>query len=98
MYFPRDRRTRTASRKGSAPAATSAEYSPRECPAAQAGRTPVSAARTRKAATLTVKIAGCVFSVIRSSSSVPRKQRAAMSRDSASDASSKVRRATGYAS
>ena len=40
MYWPRRRTVRTASASESAPAATSAEYSPRLWPATQSGRTP----------------------------------------------------------
>ena len=63
---------RTASAKLSVPAATCADHSPSECPAAMAGCTPCSAS-TRQAATLTVMMAGWVFSVSRKSSSGPSK-------------------------
>ena len=46
MYFPRRRTRRTASANASAPAATSAEYSPKLWPATKSGRTPFSS-RTR---------------------------------------------------
>ena len=42
MYLPARRTRRTASANDSAPAATSAEYSPRLCPATKSGRTPFS--------------------------------------------------------
>jgi hypothetical protein len=57
MSCPRWRTVATASARDSVPAATSAEYSPRLCPATQSGRTP-RASRTRKAATLTARMAG----------------------------------------
>ena len=62
---PRARTRRTASSSESAPAATSAEYSPSEWPAAKRGAGSVgyrsrSAART---AALIVTIAGCAFAV-----------------------------------
>ena len=47
MYSPRRLTVRTASAKPIAPAATSAEYSPRLCPATQSGRAP-RASRGRK--------------------------------------------------
>jgi hypothetical protein len=50
--------------KGKRSAATCADHSPSEWPAASAGSTPCSAS-TRAAATLTVMMAGCVFSVRR---------------------------------
>ena len=71
--MPRAFTDRTASAKLNVPAATCADHSPSECPAANAGSIPCSAS-TRAAATLTVKIAGCVFSVSRRSSSGPSKQ------------------------
>jgi len=58
--------------KAEVPAATWADHSPSECPAARAGCTPCSAS-TRHAATLTVKMAGWVFSVSFRSSSGPSK-------------------------
>ena len=55
MYSPRRRTVRTASAKPIAPAATSAEYSPRLCPATQSGRAP-RASRGRRAARLAARI------------------------------------------
>ena len=72
MAAPRAFTARTASAKESVPAMTCADHSPSEWPAASAGATPCSA-RTRAAATLTVMMAGCVFSVSRRSSSGPSK-------------------------
>ena len=57
-----------------APAATSAEYSPKLCPATNAGASIPSASIARNAATETVRIAGCVFSVNCKSSAGPSKQ------------------------
>src|SRR5579862_3545790 len=55
-------------------------------------------ASTRQAATDTVKIAGCVFAVSFSSSSVPAQHIAEIENPSALSASSNVARATGYIS
>ena len=62
MYRPRRRTMRSASPNANVPAATFAEYSPRLCPATNAGASPRDA-RSRAAAVLTARIAGCVFSV-----------------------------------
>src|SRR5262249_45822106 len=78
-----------ASAKDKTPAATSAEYSPSECPATKLGVTPFSAS-TRCAAIETVKIAGCVNSVSLSCSSGPSKQSFESEKPRASSASSKV--------
>ncbi len=86
MSSPRRRTTRTASAKDRAPATTSAEYSPRLWPAAIAGARPRSAS-TAAAATLAVRIAGCVFAVSWSSVSGPSKQSRARSNPRASLAS-----------
>ena len=58
----------------SAPAATSAEYSPSECPATAPAAGRSRARSTRSAATLVARIAGCAFAVSVSSSSGPSKQ------------------------
>ncbi len=97
MNSPRLRTTRTASRKRSAPATTSAEYSPRLCPAARLGVRPRSA-QTRAAATLAVSTAGCVFAVSARSLSGPSNASFARSMPSASFASSKTALAAGEAS
>ena len=76
---PRVRVSRTASAKASAPAATSALYSPRLCPATKAGegRSGRSVCSTRSAATLVVRMAGCALLVAVSVSAGPLKQRSA---------------------
>src|SRR4029077_17476184 len=79
----------------SEPAATSAEYSPRLCPATKSGSKPFSAA-TRNTATEQVKMAGCVFAVCFSSSSVPSKHIFEIENPSALSASSNTSRATAY--
>ena len=86
---PRAFTARTASAKESVPATTCADHSPSEWPAASAGSTPCSAS-TRAAATLTVMMAGCVFSVSRRSSSGPSKQSCESGKPSAASASAKV--------
>src|SRR6266566_4051435 len=98
MYLPRLRTVRTASAKPIVPAATCAEYSPRLCPATNAGCLIPFSCSTRQAATETVRMAGCVFSVRRSWSSGPSKQNCESLVPSASSASSKVWRARGYRS
>src|SRR5467141_4501551 len=95
MYVPRLRTSCTASANFSAPAATSAEYSPRLCPATKSGVSPFSAS-TRYTATEHVKIAGWVLAVSLSSSSVPSKQILEIDSPRASSASSKTARAAGY--
>jgi hypothetical protein len=54
MNWPRARTVRTASAKSNAPAATNAEYSPREWPATRSHRTPA-AVKASKATILAVK-------------------------------------------
>src|SRR5262245_52589038 len=95
MYRPRARTVRTASDKLNAPAATSAEYSPKLCPATNAGALTPASLNARNAATETVRIAGCVFSVNCKSSAGPSKQSREIAKPNASSASSKTRRATG---
>src|SRR6266849_577020 len=95
MYVPRFRTSCTASANFSAPAATSAEYSPRLCPATKSGARPFSAS-TRYTATEQVKIAGCVFAVSLRSSSVPSKHILEIEKPSALSASLKTAFAAGY--
>src|SRR5690242_17314702 len=95
MYVPRLRTNRTASPNFSEPAQTSAEYSPRLCPATKSASKPFSA-KTRAAATETVKIAGCVLAVSFSSSSVPSKHSLEIEKPSALSASSKTDFATAH--
>ena len=76
MYRPRCDTMRNASAKPKVPAATCAEYSPSECPAAHAGARP-RVSRTRYAAMLVARMAGCVFSVSVSCWSGPSKHKAA---------------------
>ena len=97
MNRPRRRTIRTASAKSNVPAHTCAEYSPRLWPATNAGSNPRDAS-SRLAATLTVRMAGCVFSVRRSWSSGPSKIRRLSGSPSASSASSNVARQTSNAS
>src|SRR5215470_19992604 len=97
MYAPRLRTSRTASANLSEPAQTSAEYSPRLCPATKSGSSPLSAS-TRAAATETVRIAGCVLAVSFRSSSVPSKHSLETEKPSALSASSKTDFATEYLS
>src|SRR6266481_2160150 len=79
----------------SPPAATSAEYSPRLCPATKSGVNPFSAS-TRYTATEQVKIAGCVLAVSLRSASVPSKHNFEIEKPSALSASSKTAFAAGY--
>src|SRR5436190_6738482 len=88
---------RRASAKAKVPAATCAEYSPRLCPATNAGRIPRDSS-SRNAATLTARIAGCAFSVSVSWSSGPSKIRRLRGSPSAASASANVPRQTGKAS
>src|SRR5207253_3757209 len=92
---PRLRTSSTASANFSAPAATSAEYSPRLCPATKSGVKPLSAS-TRTTATEHVKIAGCVFAVSLRSSSVPSKHIFEIEKPSVLSASPKTAFAAGY--
>src|SRR5260370_23554318 len=97
MYVPRWRTSCTASASVSAPAATSAEYSPRLCPATKSGVKPFSAS-ARKTATEQLKIAGCVLAVSLRSSSVPSKHIREREKPSALSASLKTALAAGYRS
>src|ERR1700688_345554 len=97
IYVPRLRTSRTASPNFSAPAATSAEYSPRLWPATKSGASPFSAS-TRNTATEHARIAGCVFAVSFSSSSEPSKHIFEIENPSALSASSKTALADGYIS
>src|SRR5688572_604110 len=98
MKVPRLRTRRTASAKERAPAATHAEYSPSECPAAKpapSSRSGDSERSASRAAIECVRIAGCVLAVDRSSSSGPSKQSRVSSNPRAASASSKTARAAG---
>src|SRR5213082_1129913 len=95
IYVPRLRTSRTASANFSAPPQTSAEYSPRLCPATKSGSNPFSA-KTRAAATEQVRMAGCVLAVSFSSSSVPSKHSLEIEKPSALSASSKTDLARAY--
>src|SRR6202040_2948712 len=97
IYCPRLRMSCTASENFSAPAATSAEYSPKLCPATKSGVMPLSAS-TRYTATEHVKIAGCVLAVCFNSSSLPAKHICEIENPNALSASSKTARAAGYVS
>ena len=97
MNSPRLRTTRTASAKRNAPATTSAEYSPRLCPAARLGVRPRSP-QALAAATLAVSTAGCVFAVSARSDSGPWNASFMRSKPSASLASSNTAFAAGEAS
>ena len=74
MNNPRLCTVRTASANVSTPAATSAEYSPRLCPASNAGSSPPFTTCVH-VATLCTRMAGWVFCVSRNSSSGPSKHR-----------------------
>ena len=76
--------------------ATSALYSPSEWPATATGRTGDRASRARSAATLVARIAGCAFAVSVSSASGPSKHSFDSEYPSASSASPKTARASGY--
>ncbi len=71
MACARKRTSGTASRNASAPEATSAEYSPRLCPASSAGTLPPAACHARHTATAAVSITGCVLTVRSRASSGP---------------------------
>ena len=88
MNSPRLRTMRTASEKRTAPATTSAVYSPRLWPAASAGRRPRSA-HAVAAATDAVSTAGCVLAVSARSAG-PSKASRMRSKPTASLASSKM--------
>src|SRR5205807_1516841 len=81
--------------KASARAATSADHSPRLCPATASGVGPTVSSSTRYAAMLAVRIAGCAYSVSTSRSSGPSKHKRESAIPSRSSASANVRRATG---
>jgi hypothetical protein len=105
MASPRRRQRRTASSSPSAPAATSALYSPSEWPAANEGRgSSGTASRSASStATLVVTMAGWVFAVCVSASLGPSKQSGEMapepsSRVRARSARSNTARARGEAS
>ncbi len=98
MRRPRSRTRRTAVEKDSDPAATLAEYSPSEWPAAKAAPSSRSGERSRKsahAATECVRIAGCVLAVRVSSSSGPSKHKRESANPSTASASSNTARAAG---
>jgi hypothetical protein len=94
MNRPRARTARTASPRESAPAATSAEYSPREWPATKSGRLPCRAS-TAKVAAETVRIAGWVLAVSFSADSGPSKMSLASGSQRAASAASNTARASG---
>jgi hypothetical protein len=73
MSSPRRPVTRSASSNDIAPAATHAEYSPRLCPATNAGSKPA-ASTSRHAAMLCVSSAGCVCTLFFRSSAGPSQQ------------------------
>ena len=87
MYVPRRWVSRTASRSESAPAATSADHSPREWPATSSNVRPLSMS-ARNTAIDVVRIAGCVNLVSVSSSSGPSKHSFDSANPSTSSASS----------
>ena len=87
MKRPRRRTRTTASSSVSAPAATSAAYSPSEWPAATDGATPF-AFRISSTATACARIAGCVTAVCLRSSSLPSKETFETSRPSGWSAAS----------
>ena len=93
----RKRTSGTASRNASAPAATSAEYSPRLWPATTAGRGPPAASHARQTATPAASITGCVLVVRLSASAGPCATSAHRSSPSASEASANVSRTAGCA-
>ncbi len=92
---PRTRTSDTASPSESAPAATSAPYSPRLCPAAKdtSGARPSRSTSAASSAALVATSAGGVFSVSTSWSSGPSKHRRDRGSPSAASASSKAARA-----
>ena len=93
----RKRTSGNASRNASAPAATSAVYSPRLCPARTIGIGPPAACHARHVATPAVSITGCVLVVRFSASAGPCSTSAHRSSPSASEASANVSRTTGCA-
>ena len=101
MNWPRARTRATASAKDSAPAATLAEYSPSECPAANAAPSSFSGERARRSASAAiecVRIAGWVLAVSFSSSSGPSKHSLESGNPRTRSASSKTARAAGETS
>ncbi len=94
MACARKRTSGTASLKAIAPAATSAEYSPRLWPATSAGLAPPAASQARQAATPAVSISGWVLTVSARRSAGPSQTIAQRSSPSASEASAKVSRIT----
>jgi hypothetical protein len=89
---PRSRTSFAASASDSAPAATSAAYSPRLWPAKRAGCAPPAATHARQAATSAASSAGCVNSVWLSCSSGPCMDSVHRSTPQPAEASSKVAR------
>src|SRR5437667_438259 len=90
------RRTRAAASVGaSAPAATYAEYSPRECPAAATAAPSILGPTTANTAALCARMAGCAFWVAVSSSSGPSNIRRLSPKPSVSSIASSVCRASG---
>jgi hypothetical protein len=83
-----------ASPRGSPPAATSAEYSPRLCPANSAGGRGKRFSTTRQIATDAARIAGWVISVRASSLSGPFSRRSSSPPPNAASASSSAARAS----
>ena len=96
MAAARKRTSGTAWASVSTPDATSAEYSPSECPATAAGAAPPSARQTRYAATPATSITGWVLVVSASASLGPAWISWATSSPSASEASCSVDRTTGW--
>src|SRR5690348_10923006 len=94
----RKRTSGTASRKASAPAATSAVYSPRLCPAMNDGAAPPATCHARQTAIPAVSITGCVLRVRLSPSAGPSCTSCHRSSPSASDASANVARTTASSS
>src|SRR5690348_10697596 len=92
---PRSATSDAASRSGSAPAHTSAEYSPRLWPAICAGSGPPFARQAFHTATLAASNTGWVFSVLPSSASGPFCASDHRSRPAPSEASSKTLRTSG---
>ena len=95
MAFARRRTSGTASLNASAPEATSAAYSPRLCPARQAGILPFFSCHKRQTAMPAVSITGWVLTVCASCSGVPALTICQRSSPKAAEASSKVARSTG---
>jgi len=87
---PRNCTKPTAVLKSTASAATSAEYSPRLCPAIAGGIAPPCLRQTRQVATPAVSMSGCVLSVSAMASSGPSWLSFHKSYPSTSDASANV--------